>query len=142
RVMGLEFMGGVLDVIDVAQAQDQPVAQVAATYFAAGARFGLDWLRAMARSLETRDHWEQVAIGRLIGDLRAQQSQIAAAALRSASAAEDGICGPSCIEGWTAAKAEEAARADKLVGELRAGGPLTVAKLAVAASQFRTVAAG
>ena len=50
-------------------------------YFATGARFGLDWLRADARELAPADHWERIACGRLIGDLRAQQSRIAGAAV-------------------------------------------------------------
>ncbi|MEM6487589.1 MAG: NAD-glutamate dehydrogenase [Pseudomonadota bacterium] len=138
RIEALEFVGGLLDVIDVAAQQGLDVAAVAETYFAAGSRFGLDWMRSMARGLAGADHWEQIAISRLMGDLRAQQSQIAAAAL----ALGGGLTGRACIEAWSDAKAEEARRADKLVGEMREGASLTVAKLAVAASQFRTIVMG
>ncbi|MEM8821370.1 MAG: NAD-glutamate dehydrogenase domain-containing protein, partial [Pseudomonadota bacterium] len=135
RVAGLEFLGGALDIIDVAIQSGCDVGEVAETYFAAGARFGLDWLRIMARNLDAGDHWEQIAAGRLIGDLRAQQSQIAAAAL----ARGEGLTGAAAVASWTEAKAEDVARADKLMAELKGGPALSVAKIAVAASQFRTV---
>ncbi|MEM8597984.1 MAG: hypothetical protein AAGF76_16140, partial [Pseudomonadota bacterium] len=138
RIAVLEFLGGALDIVDVATRLDRDVGAVAETYFAAGSRFGLDWLRTMARGLEASDHWEQIALGRLISDLRAQQSEIAAAAL----ALGEGGCGADAVSTWASAKAEDAARADKLMAEFRSGAGLTVAKLAVAASQFRTVVAG
>ncbi|MEM6974239.1 MAG: NAD-glutamate dehydrogenase [Pseudomonadota bacterium] len=142
RLAALDFSGGLLDVVDVAVSQERDVAQVAETYYAVGARFGLDWLRTEARGLETADHWEQVAVSRLIGDLRAQQSQIAAAALGLAGCDSSIDRGRACIEAWAGAKAEEARRADQLVAELKSGDGLTVSKLAVAASQFRAVVAG
>ncbi|MEM6679530.1 MAG: hypothetical protein AAF675_16830, partial [Pseudomonadota bacterium] len=67
-----------------------------------------------------------------------QWSEIAAAAL----ALGEGGCGADAVSTWASAKAEDAARADKLMAEFRSGAGLTVAKLAVAASQFRTVVAG
>ncbi|MEM6354244.1 MAG: NAD-glutamate dehydrogenase [Pseudomonadota bacterium] len=135
RVSGLEFQGGVLDIVDVAGRTGRDVRAVAETYFAAGARFGLDWLRTEARGLAAGDHWEGVAVGRLISDLRAQQSQIAAAAL----ARDETLLGADAIGAWAEAKAEDAGRADKLMAELKGGAVLSVAKLAVAASAFRSV---
>ncbi|MEO0956972.1 MAG: NAD-glutamate dehydrogenase [Pseudomonadota bacterium] len=135
RVSGLEFQGGVLDIVDVAGRTGRDVRAVAETYFAAGARFGLDWLRTEARGLAAGDHWEGVAVGRLISDLRAQQSQIAAAAL----ARDEALLGADAVGAWADAKAEDAGRADKLMAELKGGAALSVAKLAVAASAFRSV---
>ncbi|MEM8762118.1 MAG: hypothetical protein AAGE83_17610, partial [Pseudomonadota bacterium] len=135
RVSGLEFQGGVLDIVDVAGRTGRDVRAVAETYFAAGARFGLDWLRTEARGLAAGDHWEGVAVGRLISDLRAQQSQIAAAAL----ARDEALLGADAVGAWADAKAEDAGRADKLMAELKGGAVLSVAKLAVAASAFRSV---
>ncbi|MEO0427563.1 MAG: NAD-glutamate dehydrogenase [Pseudomonadota bacterium] len=135
RVSGLEFQGGVLDIVDVAGRTVRDVHAVAETYFAAGARFGLDWLRTEARGLAAGDHWEGVAVGRLISDLRAQQSQIAAAAL----ARDEALLGADAVGAWADAKAEDAGRADKLMAELKGGAVLSVAKLAVAASAFRSV---
>ncbi|MBK0400826.1 NAD-glutamate dehydrogenase [Limibaculum sp. M0105] len=135
RISGLEFLGGALDIVDVARSRKRDVIEVAETYFAAGARFGLDWLRASARGLETSDHWERVAVSRLVADLRSQQSLIAAAALD----AEKKCSGSACIDGWCALHEEAVTRAERLVRELNEGGTLTVAKLAVASSQFRSI---
>ena len=136
RVATLEVMGGAIDVVDAASSRGRGVAEVADTYFAVGARFGLDWLRSAARDLEIADHWERVALGRMVGDLRAQQSRIAAAALELS----EGASGADCVAAWADAHSEETARADALLADLRSGGALTVAKLAVASSQFRAIA--
>ncbi|TYO85233.1 NAD-glutamate dehydrogenase [Oceanicella actignis] len=135
-VAALDILGGALDIVDAARGAGRPVAEVAETYFAVGARLGLDWLRAMAREMVCADRWEQVAVNRLIADLRAEQSRIAAAALASG----DGGHGAQAVDAWAAAHGEQVARAEALAADLRAGGPLSVAKLAVAASQLRSVA--
>ena len=134
RVVALEFLGGALDVVDVAADLDRPVEDVTASYFAAGARFKLDWLRAAARELPAADHWERIAIGRLMSDLRSQQSAIAAAALQ-----RRGKPGADCVEAWAKDNQEIVKRADRLTSELREVGQLTIAKLAVATSQLRSV---
>jgi glutamate dehydrogenase len=134
-VAALELLGGAIDVIEAAGRLGRDVAEVAANYFAAGARFELDWLRALARRVRPADHWERIALGRLMADLRAQQSAIAAAALSFSKAKP----GAASIGRWAEKNVEITARADRLVAELKAGGPLSVAKLAVAASLFRGV---
>ncbi len=138
KVAGLELLGGTFDVIDVASRMNRDVADVAANYFAAGARFGLDWLRSAARQIGPADHWERIALGRLMGDIRAQQSAIGAAALAIKGAKP----GAKSIEKWCAENAELADRADRLIGELRQGGTLSVSKLAVASSQLRSLVGG
>ena len=135
KVAALELLGGAFDVIDVASALGRDVSDVAANYFAAGARFGLDWLRSVSRQVKPADHWERIALGRLMADLRAQQSAIGAAAL-ALKGAKPGV---ASIAKWAEANAETADRADRLIAELRASGALSVAKLAVASSQLRAV---
>jgi glutamate dehydrogenase len=135
KVAGLELLGGAFDVIEVAAGLDREVKDVAANYFAAGARFGLDWLRSVSRLVKPADHWERIALGRLMADLRSQQSAIGAAAL-----ALKGVKpGADSIARWAGENAEVAERADRLIDELRAGGAMSVAKLAVASSQLRAV---
>jgi len=129
-------MGGAIDVVELACRLGREVEDVAANYFAAGSRSELNWLRSTARQIRASDHWERIALGRLMADLRAQQSAIAAAALALAGA-KPGAAG---IEKWAAGNPDTAARADRLVAELKAGGALTLAKLAVASSQLKAVA--
>ena len=135
KVAELELLGGAIDIIDVAAGLGREVADVAANYFEAGARFGLDWLRSVSRQIKPADHWERIALGRLMADLRSQQSAIGAAALALKGAKP----GPASIAKWAEENAEMAERADRLITELRASGPLSVAKLAVASSQLRAV---
>ncbi len=137
RVALSELLGGAIDIFDVAGKLKREVRDVAASYFAAGARFSLDWLRSSARSVEVGDHWERMALARLMADMRVHQSNIAAAALGIAEAEP----GADSIERWIEKNSQLAQRADKLIEELRAGGPLSVSKLAVASSHL-TVAAG
>jgi len=132
-IAGLELLGGSIDVVEVAADLDRDVVDVAANYFAAGARFDLDWLRSFARRIELADHWERVALGRLMADIRSQQSAIGAAALL----ATDVKPGEENIAKWAEENAEAAKRADWLIAELKATGSLSVAKLAVASSQLR-----
>ena len=135
KVAALELLGGAFDVIEVASNLGRDVADVAANYFAAGARFGLDWLRSISRQVKSADHWERIALGRLMADLRSQQSAIGAAALALKGAKP----GAASIARWAEENAEIAERADRLIAELVASGPLSVAKLAVASSQLRAV---
>jgi glutamate dehydrogenase len=135
KVAGLELLGGAFDVIEVAAGLNREVADVAANYFAAGGRFGLDWLRSVSRQVKPADHWERIALGRLMADLRSQQSAIGAAALGLKGAKP----GAASIAKWAEINADAADRADRLIAELRASGNLSVAKLAVASSQLRAV---
>jgi glutamate dehydrogenase len=135
KVAALELLGGAFDVIEVADDLGRDVSDVAANYFAAGARFGLDWLRSVSREVKPADHWERIALGRLMADLRAQQSAIGAAAL-ALKGAKPGV---ASIAKWSEANAETTDRADRLIAELRSAGALSVAKLAVASSQLRAV---
>jgi NAD-specific glutamate dehydrogenase len=77
----------------------------------------------------------RIALGRLMADLRSQQSAIGAAALGLKGAKP----GAASIAKWAEKNADATKRADRLIAELRAGGDLSVAKLAVASSQLRAV---
>ena len=136
RVATLELLGGAMDILDVSEKLGLDVGGVAASYFATGARFSLDWLRSRARGVAVRDHWESAALSRLMSDIRVHQTNIAAAAL----AHSDAEPGPDGIAKWAKQNAELADRTDRLIAELRSGGALSVSKLAVASSHFALLA--
>jgi glutamate dehydrogenase len=135
KIARLELLGGAVDVVEVANTLGRDVADVAANYFAAGSRFGLDWLRSVSRQIVPADHWERIALGRLMAELRTQQSAIGAAALAIKGAKP----GPASITKWIEANVEGVKRADRMIVELRASGVLSIAKLAAASSQLRAV---
>ncbi len=138
KIARLELLGGAVDVVEMANSLGRDVADVAANYFAAGARFGLDWLRSISRQIVPSDHWERIALGRLMAELRTQQSAIGAAALVVKGAKP----GPASITKWIDANVEDVKRADGMMDELRASGALSIAKLAAASSQLRAVSNG
>ncbi len=47
----MHYLPPSLDIVRIASAAGVPVEQVGRTYFAVGARFGLDWLRQAAAAL-------------------------------------------------------------------------------------------
>ncbi len=132
RVAALELLGGAIDIVDIAEQLNRDVADVAANYFSAGARFGLDWLRSKARSVEVANHWERKALGRLMAGLRAQQSGIGAAALTLSDAQP----GESSVAEWAEKNAQLTMRMDQLIDQLQSEGDLSVAKLALVSSQL------
>ncbi len=135
KIAALELVGGALDIVEVSAELDREVTDVAANYFAAGARFSLDWMRSLSRNIVPTDNWERIALVRLMADLRDQQSAIGAAAL-----AMDGeTLGSASIAKLAAANPEIVHRADELIAELRASRVLSIAKLAVASSQLAAV---
>ncbi|MFY2822511.1 NAD-glutamate dehydrogenase [Ruegeria sp. MALMAid1280] len=136
KVATLELLGGAMDIFDVSERLQLEVRDVAASYFATGARFSLDWLRSRARSVAVGDHWERVALARLMSDIRVHQSNIAAAALVLSGANS----GQDSVAHWVEQNADLAQRTDRLIAELRSGGALSVSKLAVASSHFALLA--
>ena len=132
RVAALELLGGAIDTVDIAQQLKRDVADVAANYYSAGARFGLDWLRSKSRQIKVADHWERKALGRLMAGLRAQQSSIGASALTMTDAEP----GEASIAKWAENNAQLTARTDQLIKQLQAEDRLSVAKLAVVSSQL------
>jgi len=135
KVAQLELLGGAIDVVEVAAKLGREVVDVATNYFAAGARLRLDWLRSAARAIQPADHWERIALGWLLTDLRAQQSAIGAAALTLEGAEP----GPAGIARWVDANPDATTRATHLIDEFSTGAPLSLAKLAVVTSQIKAI---
>ena len=73
RMAGLEFMRSVCHIVHAANQSGRPVDEVGRTYFAIGARLGLDWLRSAAEDIDIQDHWQRLAVGAIIEDLYSQQ---------------------------------------------------------------------
>ena len=65
-----------LDIVRIASTTGVPVEQVGRTYFAVGARFGLDWLRRAAAALPSENHWDKQAVVAVIDDLYGHQRDL------------------------------------------------------------------
>ncbi len=116
----------------------RPAAAIARLYFAAGARFDLDWLRDAAETAraKAKAYWDRMALAAVIDDFYSHQYALAAAVI----SAEGGGKG---LEKWVAARGPAGAETDKLIDELKTGSaPPDLAMLAVANRRLRALVGG
>lgn len=131
-VSNLEALGAACDICEVAEKLGRPAADVARTYFKIGAAVGLDWLRNNAELASSDDHWDRLAIAAIIDDVVDQQRSLSEAALRNAPNGK-------AAENWVSAHGLALERARQMIGELKSGGPITVAKLGFATRHIRNL---
>jgi len=96
-------------------------------FFAIGARFKLDELRAAARKLLAETQWQKLAVSALIDDLYAHQADLTARAL-----ARGGD-----FRHWLDSHAQGLGRLDALVREIETAAPPDLAMLTVANRALR-----
>jgi glutamate dehydrogenase len=118
-----------LDVALLARDTGKDPGTVAPVYAALGQSLGLDRLRAMASKFSPPEHWDRLALRRLMDDLSQSQRSIAGTLLNSGTGVEE----------W--AKNQESAlnRTREFLGTLEASGELSVAKLMLASSQIQNL---
>src|SRR5205807_744191 len=80
------------DIVLVADRSQKPVADVAATYFAAGAYFQLDRIAAAARGIKVSDYFDRLALDRAVDSIGDAERRIAAEMMTN-GAAGAGACG-------------------------------------------------
>jgi glutamate dehydrogenase len=129
-----------LDIVRIASTTGVPVEQVGRTYFAVGARFGLDWLRQAAAALPSENHWDKQAVVAVTDDFYGHQRDLTTRILTAVAAAKSNGADP--IEAWTSARGPAVHRATSLVADLRQTGAAGLAMLAVVNRQLRGLTAG
>jgi glutamate dehydrogenase len=127
RVADLASLGAAPDIVLVADRTAKPIAEVAATYFAAGAYFGLDRIRAPAREIQVSDYFDRLALDRALDSIADAERRI------TIEMVADGGAGQAAVEAWVAPRREEVGRIRAAVDEI-ARSSLTISKLSVAAS--------
>ncbi|HEX2215909.1 MAG TPA: hypothetical protein VHG27_04335, partial [Xanthobacteraceae bacterium] len=120
-------LGAAPDIVLVADRTQKPIAEVAATYFAAGSFFGLDRIRAPARAIEVSDYFDRLALDRALDSIADAERRI------TAEMVANGAAGHAAVEAWIKPRAEEVARIKLAVDEI-ARSTMTISKLSVAAS--------
>lgn len=138
------------DVIDMAINSDWPLAPTAFLYHAMGARFRFDRLRGLGHEVVSDQHWDRLAVRRLMEDFYASQQAMTASAMRFALQAggslAQGVEEPSrewaesLVEAWITVNEEEAGRVDSVQRQLDASGAWTLSKLAIASTQLGEMA--
>jgi glutamate dehydrogenase len=84
-VANLRPLTAATDVADLARAAGLPAMATARVYHEVGAALGLDRLRAAAGAVASGDHFERLAVRRLIEDLLVEQATLTQSVIRSAS---------------------------------------------------------
>lgn len=154
RIGALRMLISSSDVIDLASAQNVPLELAARVYHAVADAFGFDRLRTAAGELSSTEHWDRLAVRRLIEDLYAHHYALAkqALALSSTQAAKsNGAAGAAqvgrqaakaCVDRLRAAREEGTHNTTALINELDASGPWTLSKLSIVSSALRDLAEG
>ncbi|MBV8888659.1 MAG: NAD-glutamate dehydrogenase [Alphaproteobacteria bacterium] len=131
RVAGMIFLGSAFEIADLAERAARPLDQAARLYFAVGAQFALDDMRAAARRLPAESPWQKLAVEATIDDLFALQADLTARVL--ASGADE----PDPLASWKGEHGAALAPAEALATELRAAATPDLAMLVIAARQLR-----
>ena len=126
------------DIIDVARLSDRSIAVATEIYFELGEMLGLDQLRDDAGQMRPAEHWARLAIQRVLDDLYQQQRALTLSVLGRTAAQDNG---GDAIAAWMSQHRADVDRTMTILAEMEVGGGLTVAKLSLAGSQIRELAA-
>jgi glutamate dehydrogenase len=137
RVGVIHLLAPSLDIVHISRATQVPVEQVGRTYFAVGARFGLDWLRRAAAGLPADSHWDKQAVVAVTDDFYGHQRELTTRIL--AARPSNGV---DPIDAWTSARGPAVQRTETLIADLRQTGSAGLAMLAVANRQLRSLVGG
>ncbi|MCA0367767.1 MAG: NAD-glutamate dehydrogenase [Proteobacteria bacterium] len=131
------------DVGDLAQEAGWPVAAMARLYHQVGAAFDFDRLRAAAGSIPSADHFDRLAVRRLIEDLMNEQATLTRAVAKasdpSVGVSEDAA--EAAVDAWIGSKQAVVEGVRASVDEIeQSGSGWTFAKLTIANATIRDLA--
>ena len=118
-----------LDVVVLAQDSGSDVGKAGALYFAVGRELGLDRVRSLVERFHPPEHWDRLALRRLMGDLSSAQRGIAGVLLKNGKS----------VEQWSGDNADALARTRDFLAAMESSGDLSVAKLMLASSQIQNL---
>ncbi len=140
----LPLLGAAPEIAQLAFNRSLDVDLVAGAYFAVGAIVGLDRVRGLAWRISGTEHWDRLAIRRIVDDLFAGQRALTAQVLAGfehekidRTRAE----GSKAADEWAEQHADALARTRAFLDELERSGDLSIAKLTLANSQIHELAA-
>ena len=129
----LPLLAAAPDIARLAAEAKVDPARAAALYGAVGERLGLARLRLLAGKLNLPEHWDRLAVRRLLDDLAGAQRTLTARLLAS------GETDMQALESWSRDHGETLARMREFLEAIESAGELSVAKLLLAASQVQTL---
>ena len=132
------------DIGDLSRQANWPEPAMAALYHQVGAAFDFDRLRAGAGAVPSADHFDRLAVRRLIEDLMVEQMTLtrAVAASTTLSAGSGEAAAEAAVDAWIGSRLEIVEGLRASVDEIVASGTgWTFAKLTIANSVIREIAA-
>jgi len=133
----LPLLAAAPEIVMLAGQRNLPVDLVAGAYFALGATIGLDRLRGLASRISGGEHWDRLAVRRIVDDLYTGQRGLVGDALKDVNATTGTRAeGAEIVRAWADAHAEVLARTRSFLAELERTGDLSIAKLTLANSQI------
>src|SRR5436305_12353502 len=132
KIANLRALAAAPDIVSVADRTGKPVADVAATYFAAGAFFQLDRIANAARGIQVTDYFDRLALDRALDSIGEAERRL------TTEMVGDGVSGPEAVDAWVTPRAGEVERIRAAVHGIASSG-LTLSKLSVAAGLLGAV---
>ena len=132
------------DIGDLANAAGWEAPSMARLYHQVGLALGFDRLRQAAGSLATQDHFERLAVRRLIEDLMSEQAVLTRAVATQASTADgaDEARAGKVVADWIGPRAATVDKVRRTIDEIdQAGQGWSFAKLTIANVALRDLAA-
>ena len=127
RLADLSALTAAPDIVLVADRTGKPIGDVAATYFAVGAFFRLDYIAGAASTIPVADYFDRLALDRARDSIGDAERRLAAAMVGN------GAVGNAAVAAWVAPRENEVERIRMAIHEIANSG-LTLSKLSVAAS--------
>ena len=144
EIAALQPLTTASELVDLANGLNWPVAASARIYHQVGAAFSFDRLRAAAGEKRGGDHFERMAVRRLVEDMLAEQAQVARAVMTFAAspeAAETPEQARSTVSSWAQMHSGPGRVVKRTIEEIeQAGGGWTFAKLTIANAALRELA--
>jgi len=135
RIADLPALTAAPAITLVADRTDRPVADVAATYFAAGAFFQLDRINSAARDIVITDYFDRLALDRALDSIGDAERRLAADMMTN------GAAGQVAVDAWIKPRTHDVERVRMAVHEIANSG-LTLSKLSVTASMLGDLVRG
>ena len=122
------------DIILVATRNKRPIPDVAQVFFGLGTSLSIDRLTAQAADVPVNDYYDRLAVTNVLDGIYASQRNLTAQIVTSGTR-------KNAWDVWADRNRLKVERAQSAIGEMMSG-TLTLAKLAVAASQLRDLSQG
>ena len=135
-IAGCNFMTQVLDIVEIAQNEQQSISSTAGLYFELGRGLKLDWIRQHIESLEVEGRWRAIARATLRETLADEQRRLVQSVLRKSHEADAG----AAFAAWLDGSKEQVAHALRALDDMRASGTPDFATLSVALKEISRLA--